>query len=141
MIAAMAIVGGITMPFGIQFFNQQTLMGARGQFTEVIGKARMQSVNQKADSQYGIYVTATSTINGTSTNYILFKGAVYVPGDSNNEVYEAPYGISIFLPASTTNIVFAKRTGLASATGTITFRLENLTKTSIIDDFGNVREQ
>lgn len=131
-IAMIAIVAGVSMPYGLSYFRTQTLNSIESQMADVLDKARNQSVVQKDDAQYGVYMQASSSLK-----YYLFKGSSYT-AQPTDEPYDVPPDTTIVFPGSLQTILFSKHTGMPSATGTITISRDSMSRTIIIDSFGNL---
>jgi prepilin-type N-terminal cleavage/methylation domain-containing protein len=104
------------------FFNvseQQSLEKDVNYAIAIVEKARLQTVNSKSNSQFGVRFASSSVT--------LFQGAAYVVGSSTNTVFSFSPKVeilSINLSGGTQNLVFEKITGKSNATGTIKFRLK-----------------
>lgn len=85
----------------------------------LIEKARLQTVNAKSNSQFGVSLASSSVT--------LFQGTTYVAGSSTNNVFNFSPKVEISeinLSGNRQNVVFELITGKSNATGTIKFRLK-----------------
>lgn len=83
-------------------------------------KARLQTVNAKNNSRFGVRFS--------SSTVTLFQGTTYVAGSSTNTVFNLSPKVeisSINLTGGTQTLAFELITGKSNATGTIRFRLKN----------------
>lgn len=129
-IAVAAVIFIVAAPFSIWFYHNQLLDEARSNIINTLSQARHNAVLQKNNSEFGV------KINSTDHNYVLFQGFSYAAKvDEYDETYDLLNTITASEP---TEIVFAKLTGLPSATGTITLTYESLTKGILITDTGTV---
>lgn len=128
---SMAIMG-ILMAIGTSFFldlsNNQSLEAETSSLLSQIEKARMNSLNSKNNSEFGVkFASSTAT---------LFEGIVYDAWDASNEVYTLGSKTEIYainLSGGATSIYFEKITGKPSATGTVVLKLKSAaTQKSII---------
>ena len=133
-VAVISVVGILSAPAGIQFYRTQTINGIQTQLADTLQRARSQSVAQKNDSQFGIYLSSS-----VASQYVLYQGASYATRDATlDEPYQILPSTTIVFPGSNTEIDFTKHTGMPSATGTITITRDSLTRTIVIDTYGNV---
>ena len=147
-IVIISVVSLVTAPLGIQFYNDQTIIGMQGGLGDTFTRARSQSVVQKNDNNYGVCILNS----GSSTiQYVLYTGVAGIPCSGHNaptdEVYPLLTNTLITLPlvapytSSTTEINFAKHTGTPTATGTITIAWNGFVKTLTIDSLGSIVEK
>ncbi|MFA6446451.1 MAG: type II secretion system protein [Candidatus Paceibacterota bacterium] len=136
-IGIIAVILYFSVPVGIRLYRVQLVESARNQTKEILKSARSQSILQKNDITFGVkFDTAPSTI-------VLFQGASYALANHDlDEISTVPDTItfSVSIPALN-DILFAKRTGLPSATGTITLSDGEFSRVLVVDDFGNVWKQ
>ena len=140
-LAVIMVVSLVTAPLGLQFYNGQTIVGIQGQIGDTLTRARSQSVVQKGDDQYGICLNTNGIYTQT---FVLYKGAAGAACSSHNTSYDESYQVLgntiIYLPASSTEISFAKHTGKPTATGTVSIIWNGLMRTLTVDSFGTVVE-
>lgn len=99
--------------------EQQSLEKDVNYAIALVEKARLQTVNAKDNSQFGVRFASSSVT--------LFQGTAYVAGSSTNTIFSLSPKVeiaSINLSGGTQNTVFEKITGKSNATGTIKFRLK-----------------
>jgi prepilin-type N-terminal cleavage/methylation domain-containing protein len=99
--------------------DQQALEKDVDYTISLIEKARLQTVNAKSNSQFGVRLASSSVT--------LFQGATYVAGSSTNNVFNLSPKVEISeinLSGNRQNMVFELITGKSNATGTIKFRLK-----------------
>ncbi|MES3005699.1 MAG: hypothetical protein V4664_02005 [Patescibacteria group bacterium] len=112
-----AIIGTMTLFAFRGFSDYQILDKQTDTIQSYIDKARVEAMNSKSFSNFGIRF-ATSTIT-------LFQGSTYAASTSNFS-YNFPSSVqisSILLTGGVTDIYFKNVTGEPNATGTITLRL------------------
>jgi prepilin-type N-terminal cleavage/methylation domain-containing protein len=113
------------------FSGYQTLEKQTDVAHSMIEKARLQALNSKDFSEFGIKFASSSVT--------LFQGVVYSPSATSNQMYSLTSRIqisSISLTGNVSEMYFNNVTGEPSATGTITFMLNNATSTKVITIFG-----
>ena len=131
---ALLVLGILALLFTIslasfsQFGSGKTLDTAALAVLSTLETARSQTIASVGDSAYGVHFTSSSVV--------LFKGGTYVPGDPNNvttALSERVTVSSIALAGGGADVVFAKVTGKASPTGTITVQLlADASKTKVV---------
>jgi len=154
-LAIVAFVGLLSAPFGIQFYNNQLISSMQSSFSDVLNGARNQSMLQRGDMAYGIYI---NNIPATTTSFIFFginsvnpTGDNYPGSEESTHVdYPVLEGMTITLPdseeASSTEIIFTKRTGVpifnatTTSEGTIYIRWNGLERQILINSFGMISE-
>lgn len=137
-VVELLIVIAISLGIGsVAFFSYNTFSGYQTLEKQTdtahsyIEKARLQALNSKNFSEYGIKFSS-STIT-------LFEGDVYSAVATSNIVYTLSSRItvnSISLTGNATELYFKNVTGEPSATGTIVFKLNNATSTKTIRLYG-----
>ena len=116
-IAMILMAISITTFFSVS--DQQSLEKDVNYAIALVEKARLQTVNSKDNSQFGVRFASSSVT--------LFQGTTYVAGSSTNTVFSFSPKVeihSINLSGGTQNTTFEKITGKSSATGTVRFRLK-----------------
>lgn len=123
-LVVMAISAIILMVVLSSFFDLVKVQALDKDFLSVasmVDMAKSQSINAKADSEYGVYFSTSSAT--------LFKGADYVLGGIDNQVYNLNGRVNISAinleQGNTDQIVFSKITGYASASGTVAISLKD----------------
>ncbi len=104
------LVGGFA-----QYSYRQIYVGYVSDIRDQVSETRQRTLASYQDTVYGVYV-GTSTIE-------FFQGTTPVAGATNNTIVTIPPHMTATTSFSDTNwyITFARITGGASATGTITF--------------------
>jgi len=105
------IVLGIAVPYGFRFFNVERLDGASRDILENLRLAQAQAASQNLDSDFGVYIGATT--------FTLFKGASYASRDQSYD--QVSYLSSNIGLEGIQEIVFQKLSGLPKAIGEIIF--------------------
>ncbi|MFA5997239.1 MAG: type II secretion system protein [Candidatus Paceibacterota bacterium] len=110
-IAILGLIMAITIPSFSEFRQNSALNADTMNVITLINRARLLSVSDKGDKQYGIYLSSTSSI--------LFASSTFASSaTSTRETYTLSSGITMSGTAS--EIVFAKVTGVASTAATTT---------------------
>ncbi|MEK7122875.1 MAG: type II secretion system protein [Patescibacteria group bacterium] len=125
----------LTVIAGASFITSRTLIidadldAAVIAFVEGVRGAGMRSRGSDGDNQWGV--------SAQSGNIILFKGTSFAARDTT---YDAITTIpTTITPSGTTEIVFAKLTGLPTSTGTLTLTgLQGQTRTLTINAKGTL---
>ena len=126
-----ALLAGLTMPIGWRFYQLQvaneTVAGFQNSFRSAQSNARL----AKNDRSFGVKLFADQ--------YVLFQGGTYVSRDLlGEEIFPFPSGETI--ASTTSEVVFAKVSGLPSATSTITLTLFGRSHTLTIGDAGVITQ-
>lgn len=106
---------------GFGFFEQQTQLDEQAQAViQVLRLAQSQTVGSRDNQQYGVYFE-----NSQAT---LFKGAIYLAADPNNQVFVLTQGVEIseinLSPATSTNaVLFERMSGASDNYGFVRLRL------------------
>ncbi len=133
------ILGVISISTFYSVSEQQSLEKDVNYAIALVEKARLQTVNAKSNSQFGVRFASSSVT--------LFQGSSYVAGSSTNTMFNFSPKVEISainLSGGTQNLVFELITGKANATGTVTFRLktnQNASTTVIMYKTGLVEIQ
>lgn len=133
------ILGSISITTFFSVSDQQSLEKDVNYSISLVEKARLQTVNSKDNSQFGVRFSTSSVI--------FFQGPTYVAGSSTNTIFSFSPKVeisAISLSGGVQNILFEKITGKASATGTINFRLksnQNSSTTVVVYKTGLVETQ
>lgn len=118
-ISVAMILATISITTFFSVSEQQSLEKDVNYAIALVEKARLQTVNAKDNSQFGVRFASSSVI--------LFQGTTYSAGSSTNTVFNFSPKVeiaSINLSGGTQNTVFEKITGKSNATGTVKFRLK-----------------
>lgn len=119
---------GFLFPVGNSYLQMQTIDDTSRSVTEALRTARTLAATQSGDSAHGVKLLSGS--------YVLFLGQSYASRNATADVVSAlPRKLEV---DGLDEIVFAKRTGLPQATGTISLQLGNTHKTIDIDQYGKV---
>ena len=130
-IALTMIIMLFAIPMGVNFYQSETLDEGANSLYLILERAGSQALMQKNDSSFGVKILSGS--------YILFQGASYSSRTaSQDEVFDMPAGITA---GGLGEVVFAKRTGLPSATGAITFSLGGKSQAVSINNQGKIDKQ
>lgn len=117
-VAVLTIILSMSI-IGLRDFQERKALQASERITRsLIEDARIRTLGSKYDAQYGVRF-ATSSVT-------LFRGSAYMDSDPNNEVSQLPSFAEITdvaLSDGSSEIVFERLTGSASASGTIQFSL------------------
>ena len=138
-LAIIFIILTITMVSLGNFKENQYLKNNVNEAVSLINQARSRTLSSENFSQYGIHFA--------SSQIVLFKGASYVAGDSNNIIL--PLSDFIEIPAISlegggSDLIFEKLNGKTNQHGSVIFRAKNdfsKTKTIIIKITGLVEVQ
>ncbi len=118
-ISITTILASISITTFFSVSEQQSLEKDVNYAIALVEKARLQTVNAKDNSRFGVRFASSSVT--------LFQGSSYVAGSSTNTVFNFSPKVeisSINLSGGTPNLVFELITGKSSATGTVQFRLK-----------------
>ena len=127
-IAAIAILAGISIPVWRNLQVKNDLDIATTTIVQDLRRAQVLSQAVDGDTSWGVKVQSGSIV--------LFKGTSYSTRDSTfDETFDLQSSIT---PSGTTEIVFAKFTGLPQTTGTITLTSEQDSKNITINAKGMV---
>ncbi|MBI2120991.1 MAG: type II secretion system protein [Parcubacteria group bacterium] len=109
----------LTVNFFSSFRNSQVLQGETSQALSVINKARSNTLNSKADFEYGVRVNAD--------RLILFQGSVFASSTPTNEEYVLHSAVqigSITLGGGGLDIIFDRLTGETANNGSFDVSLK-----------------
>ena len=125
--AVLAVVV-ILLTSGFNSFRESAQLNeAHSAVLEILRDARSRTLASEKNTQYGVHFET----NG----FILFSGNIYDSGSSSNEIYNFPSlaRISSINFGGSVDVIFARLTGSASVSGTITLEsVSNLDKTKTI---------
>lgn len=124
-------ITGITYVSFNNYGGNQTLEKQTDVVQSYIEKARLQAINSKNFSPFGIKFASSSVT--------LFQGTGYSASSASNTVYTFSPKLqisSINLAGNVSEMYFSNVTGEPSATGTITLKLNNSSSTKVISIFG-----
>lgn len=96
------------------FSSNQKLKQLSEDTISFIREARERTIASENDYAYGIHLE--------ENRMLIFKAPAYIENDSDNKIYEMPQGFiisQINLSGGTSDIIFQKLTGEATASGTI----------------------
>jgi type II secretory pathway pseudopilin PulG len=130
-IGASIAIAALTIPVGVNFYTTQVLDETTSDALALFRRAREQAVFQKNDSAFGIKVFSGS--------YTIFQGSSYasrVQGEDENFTVAA--GVTM---GGIDEIVFAKRMGIPSTTGTVTITSGSNTRSLGINTQGKIERQ
>lgn len=127
-IAVVAVLAGFSLPIFRTMLTKNDLDVATVTVAQTLRRTQILSQAVDGDTSWGIKVQS-----GTIT---LFRGTSYGTRDSSfDETFDLPTSIN---PSGTTEIVYAKFTGLPQTTGSIIFSTANDTKTISVNEKGTV---
>lgn len=130
-VGAAILIGALTVPIGVHFFQSQTLDETASSILSTLRRAQNQAIYQKNDNSFGIKFLAGS--------YVLFQGDSYESRiQSEDESFSLPGGITT---SGIDEVVFAKLTGIPNTTGTLTITLGNDSQTLDINAQGKIERQ
>jgi len=119
-IAIIAFLVILTLPWGIGFYRTQQLDATTDQIVQALRRAQLNAMSVDNDSAFGVYFGS-----GQTGQYVLFRGSSY-PGD-DEEVFDIIDDISF--SGDISEVVFSKLDGTPDVTGDITITLNNEVKT------------
>lgn len=114
-IAILGILMAIIIPSFAGFRQSSALNGDTMNLITLINRARLLSVADKGDVQYGIHLEAGKVV--------LYQGSTYSSGASTNESYPFSSGITLsnlVINGGGSEILFAKVTGATTQAATMT---------------------
>lgn len=115
MIAIVGMLVGIAMTAFLNYARHQNYQASAVEVFETLREARTQTLASEGDTVYGVHLS-TDTIT-------LFQGATYLAGNANNlERSLSGVTLSHALSGGVDDIIFSRRTGTTSSTGTITIQ-------------------
>jgi prepilin-type N-terminal cleavage/methylation domain-containing protein len=130
-IALAAIVAGFTFSTGFDFLRTQNLDESANNMIETLRRAQIQALTQKNDSSFGVRILSDS--------YILFEGDSYAARNlTEDESFTFAANIT---PSGLDEVVFAKLTGIPSATGLVTLTLDSASVDLDINSHGKIEKQ
>jgi prepilin-type N-terminal cleavage/methylation domain-containing protein len=104
------LIAALMFPVGLNFYQGQVLDETTSDILNTLRRAQSQASFQKNDSAFGVRFSSTS--------YTLFQGSSY---SARTQSEDEDFSLSgVIFTSGLSEIVFAKRTGIPSATGTIT---------------------
>lgn len=119
-VIALAILALIAAAVSGAFWNfrdTRELERSRDEVMNLAREARARTLASESNNQFGVYVEAGRAV--------LFQGAAYGEGAAGNKAYAySPRVEAYSIPFSGGAVVFARLTGAASASGTVSFRLK-----------------
>lgn len=108
-IGIMAILAGLTLPLGLNFYKSQQLEVQSQLILQSLRLGQSKSIFQENDSSFGIYFANNS--------YTLFQGSSWISRDS---LYDQSFSLpSIISLSGLQEVVFSKMEGLPNITGNI----------------------
>ncbi len=129
-VAMFAIIAIITMPVILSYFNVQNVDDAAATMIVTLRQARTQAMYQKNDSAFGVKFTTSS--------YTLFQGSSYESRTLSEDLTTTlPVSITV---SGLSDVVFTKRTGIPSTTGTITIQSGDSTRSIQINSQGLIEQ-
>lgn len=138
-IAILAVILVITVVSFTLFQQERDLDGANEGLVSALEQARTQTLASKNQTVYGVHMEVGQ--------YVLFEGAMYVPGAATNQAFALAPSIEISgwaLAGGGAEVVFERLTGKTNQPGTVTVRIRNRpdrTKTVTIVATGIIARQ
>lgn len=127
-VAIIAILAGLSLPVYRTLLSKNDLDIATTTTAQSLRRAQMLSQAVDGDTTWGLKIQSSSIV--------IFKGASFASRDTTfDETFSMPSTIGVL---GTTEIVFAKMTGLPQSTGTVSLTSETDTKTVTINGKGTV---
>ncbi|MFH1956385.1 MAG: prepilin-type N-terminal cleavage/methylation domain-containing protein [Patescibacteria group bacterium] len=129
-VVSIAVVG-ITIPAGLNFYNNQIFEETADNLLVILRKAHGQAVFQKNDSAFGVKFLSDS--------YVLFQGDSYaVRSAGEDEIFNFSSNISI---SGADEIIFSKLTGAPNTTCTLTITSNGKSQSININQYGKIEIQ
>lgn len=127
-VAIIAALAGVSLPVYRTLLSKNDLDISAVTTAQSLRRAQILSQAVDGDMTWGVKVQSGSIV--------IFKGANFAARDTTfDETFSMPSTIGV---AGTTEIVFAKMTGLPQSTGTVSLTSETDTKTVTINGKGTV---
>ena len=126
-VSIMAILATIIMLSFASFRNNSALQTASEDTISILNKARGNTIASKDGYQYGVHF-------GTN-DITLFRGTVFVSGDSSNEVHTLDTAIqvgTIALSGGGSDVIFQKFTGKTDQYGTTTLQVASDSSKNVV---------
>ena len=124
-IAIMGTVALFVFDSFVEYRDTQQVRATVVEVTSIIKETRQRTISSETDTQFGVYI-ATSSLT-------VFEGSTYNPVGANNRVFEIPkVELSTLLSDLSSEVVFARLSGVPSATGTISIYDGGLNSTTTI---------
>ena len=117
-IAILAIALALLVSVLSGFRSAGYLIDSDTHIINMLRDARARTLSSKGDTQYGVHFEAGRAV--------LFVGNTYHAAAGTNEIYSLPAGVSIstITLGGGSDVVFARLSGMPSASGTITIQLK-----------------
>ena len=137
-ISIATILTSISITTFFSVSEQQSLEKDVNYAIALVEKARLQTVNAKNNSQFGVRFASSSIT--------VFQGSTYTAGSPTNTIFTLSPKVeisSILLSGGAQSTVFELITGKSNATGTVSFRLktQNASSTIVVYKTGLVEIQ
>ncbi len=127
-VAIISLLAGLSLPVYRTLLTKNDLDIAAVSIAQSLRRAQILSQSVDGDTSWGV--------KAQSGNITLFKGSSFTARDTNvDETFDMPTTIGV---SGTTEIVFAKFTGLPQTTGTINISTESDTRSVSINEKGTV---
>lgn len=125
-VSIIVIIIAVSLPVSLSFLKQQNVGTATSNVISTLRQAHTQSMFQKNDSSFGIKFLEGS--------YVLFQGSSYSTRTTSEDiVVPIPSNVTI---SGIDEIVFTKRTGLPSTTGTLLVMSGTISRSIYINQQG-----
>ena len=127
-VAIVALLAGLSLPVYRTLMQKNDLDIATTTIAQSLRRAQILSQAVDGDTTWGV--------NAQSNNIVIFKGTSYATRDATfDETFDVPTTIGI---SGSTEIVFAKFTGLPQTTGTINLSTANDSRSVTINAKGTI---
>lgn len=129
-VAIITIVATFAIESFIEYRDTQSARAVVVDLSSIFNETKQKTLSSETSTQLGVYFS-TSTI-------VVFEGASYNPVASGNIIHSFPNtDIDVQLSDSSDQVVFARLTGVPSATGTIEIGHTRLNSTTTIGIIGS----
>lgn len=128
-IGLLSLIAVLGIPFYQSFQTQSQLDSASLTILQALHTARIESLSGKNNTDHGVHIETHRIVS--------FIGSAYVPNDPQNFVVDLPNAITLS-SAFGPDVIFARRTGEAQQTGTVSLSALSTTHTFSIHEQGTV---
>jgi prepilin-type N-terminal cleavage/methylation domain-containing protein len=111
-IAIGVIVAGFIFTAFVDYGNEQSFRATVVEMVAITKEARQKTLSAETTTQFGVHFASSSLV--------VFEGGSYDPASSSNKIYNfSNVSLTPELSSGGSEVVFARLSGEASATGTI----------------------
>ena len=118
------VLAALSLGIGVDTVRRATVASERTLLVEILERARSRAMNNIGEVPHGVVVT--------STDFVLFRGAVYSPSDASNEVSERAANITVSGPTDPVLVRFAQLSGAVDPSEAGDIVLSNGEQTAIV---------